>query len=85
VYRYLHSRDGQLNPLAQAIVAAVTAGVCGQAELRKQVMRTTGAGDSTIRLLLRMLVKSGILEKAQRGWYQLRPEAVDSEPQAEEQ
>ncbi len=74
VRRYVRDRQGQLKPLAMTIVEVVSSGITAQAELRKHAVTATGAGDSTVRLTMRLLVHEGILVRVARGWYKLGSE-----------
>ena len=71
--RYLTGANGQLTPLAQATIEAVQQGTHEFRSLCEQLVNEEGVSLATTRLMLRMLLKAGILSKRVRGWYELAP------------
>jgi hypothetical protein len=69
--RYLTGADGQLTPLAQATIEAVRQGTHDFRSLCEKLASEEGISIATARLMLRMLLKAGIIRREFRGWYEL--------------
>lgn len=69
--RYLTNADGQLTSLAQATIEAVRQGTHEFSSLCEKLASEEEVSIATARLMLRMLLKAGIIRRKFRGWYEL--------------